>query len=46
MAIWSVEIKELETSYTSIKDQFPELEKELEQLLLETKDTNIIFIYY
>jgi TolB-like protein len=44
MAIWSAEIKELESLYTSIKGRFPELEKELEQLI-ETKDANVILIY-
>jgi TolB-like protein len=44
MQIWSAEIKELETLYTSIKGQFPDLEKELEQLI-ETKDANVILIY-
>ncbi len=44
MTIWSAEIKELETLYTSIKGTFPELEKELEQLI-ETKDANVILIY-
>ena len=40
MQIWSAEIKELESLYTSIKGRFPELEKELEQLI-ETKDANV-----
>jgi TolB-like protein/Tfp pilus assembly protein PilF len=44
MQIWSVEIKELETLYTSLKGQLPDLEKELEQLI-ETKDANVILIY-
>lgn len=44
MQIWSAEIKELETLYTSIKGRFPELEKELEQLI-ETKDANVIMLY-
>jgi TolB-like protein/Tfp pilus assembly protein PilF len=44
MQIWSAEIKELEVLYTSIKGKFPELERELEQLI-ETKDTNVILIY-
>jgi TolB-like protein len=44
MQIWSAEIKELETLYTSIKGRFPELEKELGQLT-ETKDPNVILIY-
>jgi TolB-like protein len=44
MQIWSAEIKELESLYTSLKGRFPELEKELEQLN-ETKDANVILIY-
>ena len=44
MQIWSAEIKELETLNTSIKGTFPELKKELEQLI-ETKDANIILVY-
>jgi TolB-like protein len=44
MQIWSAEIKELEALYTSIKGQFPELEKELEQLI-ETKDANVVMLY-
>jgi len=44
MTIWSAEIKELETLFTSIKDRFPELEKELEQLI-KTKDANVVMLY-
>ncbi len=44
MQIWSAEIKELESLYTSIKDRFPELEKELEQLI-KFDDANVILIY-
>src|SRR4030043_1619635 len=44
MQIWSAEIKEIETLYTSIKGRFPELEKELEQLI-ETKDANVVMLY-
>ena len=44
MQIWSSEIKELEALYTSIKGQFPDLEKELEQLI-ETKDANVVMLY-
>jgi TolB-like protein len=44
MQIWSAEIKELESLYTSIKGQFPELEKELEQLIA-TKDANVVMLY-
>ena len=44
MAIWSAEIKELEKLYESFKGQFPELEKELEQLI-RTEDANVIMLY-
>jgi len=44
MAIWTSEIKELEILYESFKGHFPELEKELEQLI-ETKDANVIMLY-
>jgi TolB-like protein len=44
MQIWSVEIKELETLYTSVKGRFPELEKELEQLI-KTEDANVVMLY-
>ncbi len=44
MAIWSSEIKELENLYESLKGQFPELEKELEQLI-RTEDANVIMLY-
>ena len=44
MPIWTAEIKELELLYTSIKGQFSELEKELEQLI-ETKDANVVMLY-
>jgi TolB-like protein len=44
MQIWSAEIKELESLYTSIKGRFPELEKELEQLI-KFDDANVILIY-
>jgi TolB-like protein len=44
MQIWSTEIKELESLYISIKGRFPELEKELEQLV-ETKDANVVMLY-
>jgi TolB-like protein/tetratricopeptide (TPR) repeat protein len=44
MQIWSTEIKELESLYTSIKGKFPELEKELEQLI-GTKDANVVMLY-
>jgi TolB-like protein len=44
MAIWSAEIKELEKLYESIKGQFTNLEKELEQLI-KTEDANVIMLY-
>jgi tetratricopeptide (TPR) repeat protein/TolB-like protein len=44
MQIWSTEIKELETLFISIKGQFPDLEKELEQLI-DTKDANVVMLY-
>jgi len=44
MLIWSAEIKELETLYTSIKGRFPELEKELDQLI-KTEDANVVLLY-
>jgi tetratricopeptide (TPR) repeat protein len=44
MAIWSSEIKELEKLYESLKGQFPDLEKELEQLI-RTEDANVIMLY-
>jgi hypothetical protein len=34
MTLWATEIKELELLYTSLKGSFPELEKELEQLIM------------
>jgi len=44
MTIWSAEIKELETLYTSIKGRFPELEKELERLV-KADDENMVLLY-
>jgi hypothetical protein len=44
MTLWVTEIKELESLYSSIKGRFPELEKELEQLI-ETKDDNVVMLY-
>jgi len=44
MPIWSAEIKDLETLFTSIKCKFPELEKELEQLI-KTEDPNVVMLY-
>jgi len=41
MQIWSAEIKELESLYTSIKGRFPELEKELERLV-KADDENMV----
>ena len=44
MAIWTAEIKEIEKLYESFKGLFPELEKELEQLI-RTEDANVIMLY-
>src|SRR4030065_2442220 len=44
MQIWSAEIKELESLYTSIKGRFPELEKDLEHLI-KTDDENVALLY-
>jgi TolB-like protein len=44
MTLWSAEIKELEVLHISIKGKFPELEKELVQLI-ETKDANVVLLY-
>jgi TolB-like protein len=44
MHIWSTEIKELETLYTSLKGRFPELEKELERLI-KADDENMVLLY-
>ena len=44
MIIWSAEIKELEVLYSSFKDQFPNLRKELEQLI-RTDDANVVLLY-
>jgi hypothetical protein len=44
MQIWFAEIKELESLSVSLKSRFPELEKELEQLI-ETKDPNVVMLY-
>ena len=44
MAIWSAEIKDLEKLYESLKDQFPDLEKELERLV-RADDENMILLY-
>src|SRR5512137_304132 len=44
MAIWSAEIKELEKLYESLKDQIPNLEKELGRLI-KADDENMILLY-
>ena len=44
MQIWSAEIRELEKLYESLKGWFPDLEKELEQLV-RTEDANVIMLY-
>jgi pimeloyl-ACP methyl ester carboxylesterase len=44
MAIWTAEIKELETLYESLKGQLPELEKELGHLI-KTEDENVVMLY-
>jgi TolB-like protein/Flp pilus assembly protein TadD len=44
MQIWSAEIKELESLYSSIKGRLPELEKEMERLI-GTDDENIVLVY-
>jgi len=44
MQIWSAEIKELERLYESLKDRFPELENEMEQLI-RTEDANVVMLY-
>ena len=44
MTIWSAEIKELEQLHESLKRQFPELGKELEQLI-RTEDANVVMLY-
>jgi hypothetical protein len=44
MQIWSSEIKELETLYTSVKGRFPELEKEMERLV-KADDENMVLLY-
>ncbi|KPK84186.1 MAG: hypothetical protein AMS27_10685 [Bacteroides sp. SM23_62_1] len=44
MTIWSTEIKELEALHNSTRGHFPELEKELEQLI-RTEDANVVMLY-
>ena len=44
MAIWSAEIKELEALYKSVSGQFPELDKELEELI-KAENENVALLY-
>ena len=44
MAIWSVEIKEIENLLDSFKGQIPDLEKELGQLI-KSDDANVLMLY-
>ena len=44
MQIWSAEIKELESLYTSLKGTLPELKKELERLV-KADDENMVLVY-
>ena len=44
MTIWAGEIKELEKLNESLKGNFPDLEKELEQLI-RTQDANVVMLY-
>jgi len=44
MLIWSAEIKEVEKLYESLKGQFPDLEKELGQLI-KFEDPNVVLLY-
>ena len=44
MPIWSIEIKELEKLYDSLKGQLPDVEKELVQLI-KSEDANVILLY-
>jgi TolB-like protein len=44
MAIWTVEIKEIERVNESLKGHFPELEKEVGQLV-KTEDENVAMLY-
>ena len=44
MQVWSAEIKELAALFPSIKGRFPELEKELDQLI-KTEDANVVMLY-
>jgi tetratricopeptide (TPR) repeat protein len=44
MITWSAEIKEVEKLYESLKGQFPDLEKELGQLI-KFEDPNVVLLY-
>jgi tetratricopeptide (TPR) repeat protein len=44
MATWTAEIKELEKPYETLKDQLPDLGKELERLI-RADDENMILLY-
>ncbi len=44
MQIWATEIKELEKLYESIRSQFPDLDKELVQLI-RSEDANVVLLY-
>ena len=44
MTIWSTEIKELEKLHGTLKDHYPDLEKELEHLI-KTEDANVVMLY-
>ena len=44
MAIWSAEIKQLERLNASLMGNFPELEKEMGQLV-KTEDENVAMLY-
>ena len=44
MAIWTAEVKEIERLYESMRDQFPELGKELGSLI-KTDDENVALLY-
>ena len=44
MQIWSAEIKELEKLHETLKGHFPDLEKELGQLVM-FDDPNVILLY-
>jgi tetratricopeptide (TPR) repeat protein len=44
MKIWATEIKELEVLYSSVKDHFADLEKEMERLI-SADDENMVLLY-